>query len=172
MCLWNSSSLFSGHAAALHSSPSSTNKNVAPVPTVMTTKGGVKLQSAPDSFSFQLFFFSSWRVWPCLSGPALPAHKAICSHQSFGAASHMLASPQGVSHSRISRSSSTSQVFSTWCEQVRAWLCQPMMKFGSWNTKFKFGLRSESGTRLHPMLWAKSNCSTSWNPNTTVLWVA
>lgn len=118
------------------------------------------------------FFLSSWRVWACLSGPALPAHKAICSHQSFGAASHMLAFLHGVSHSRISRPSSTSQVFSTWHEQVRAWLCQPMMKFGSWNTKSKFGLRSESGTQLHPLLRAKSNYSTSWNPNTAVLWVA
>lgn len=58
MCLWSSSSLFSGHAAALHPSSSPTNKKVAPVPTVMTTKAGGKLQSAPDSFPFQLFFLA------------------------------------------------------------------------------------------------------------------
>lgn len=39
-------------------------------------------------------------------------------------------------------------------------------------TKSKFGLRSESGTPLYPLLRAKSNCSTSWKPNTAVLWVA
>jgi len=45
--------------------------------------------------------------------------------------SHRLAFEQGVSHSMINYLSSKSQVFSTWCEQVRSRLCQTIMKFGS-----------------------------------------
>lgn len=151
-----------------------TNKKVALDPTVVTTKGGVKLQSAPHSFSFLFLFFLSFQLksLSMFQRFCAPSTQNHLQQPKSETGSHRLALEQAVSRSKTSRPSSKSQVFSTWHEQVRAWLCQNMMKFGSWNTKSKFGLRSESGTQLYPLLQAKSNCSTSWNPNTTVLWVA
>lgn len=117
-------------------------------------------------FSFQLKSLSMFQRF------CAPSTQNHLQQPESETGSHRLALEQAVSRSKTSHPSSKSQVFSTWREQVRAWLCQNMMKFGSWNTKSKFGLRSESGTQLYPLLQAKSNCSTSWNPNTTVLWVA